>query len=846
MSTADDELSGSELRRRRTALGLTQAALADLLGITPTSVGRWERGEQRPSRSGQLRAVLDGLHTPLRVLRDVRNRPTVEPLVRRSTGDLPRELTTFIGREREIAQVARDLPKTRLLTLTGPGGVGKTRLALEVADSCRSDYTDGACFVYLAPIVNDASVPHTVLAALGLRPEPDRAELSTLIGRLGTCELLLLLDNCEHVLSGCGFFADALLRACPRVRILATSREPLGVSGETVWAVPALSAPDARQLPSVDELLEYEAPRLFVDRASSANASFTLRPHNTPTVAEICRNLDGMPLAIELAAGLVRSLTIAQIAARLGDRFRLLGRGPHAAPARQQTLRATVDWSYDLLSSAERALFNRLSVFVGGWTLEAAETVCADEVVPSAEIVHLLGRLVDRSLVVAEDQSGVMRYRLLETLRQYGAEQVAHVGENAHLRDRHRQWCATLAEQGERDIWRADQLACVRYLALEHDNVRAALAWTVASPDDPEPGLRIAAAMVRFWDVHGHLREGTRWLTDLLALPAVRTATPGWARALTARGYLAVLRGDRTAAIADLDQSLDFWHHLGDSRGLAVALFFRALAMAWTGAELSESVPIFTQSLALAQQRGPRWTAYFCLYCLGEIARSQGDLDTAEALLNQSLSLSSAANERWGAFHALYSLAFLALMRAEWQRANDLAQQSLTLTLELGDTRGSTYALEALGCVAAARGDARRAAHLFGASEALREPVGDFLSATLRADREQGLATVRGTLGGAGFAAAIAAGRRLSLDQAVATARVSELAGGHVAALTARERSIAALVASGLTNRQIADALVVTERTTESHLSHIFTKLGLRSRTQLATWAIESGILVDA
>jgi DNA-binding CsgD family transcriptional regulator len=438
-----------------------------------------------------------------------------------------------------------------------------------------------------------------------------------------------------------------------------------------------------------------------------------------------------------------------------------------------------------------------------------------------------------------------MRYRLYETLRQYGSELLTAAGEEMPLRDRHREWCVRLAEEGERDIWRADQLGCVTLLEREHDNVRTALGWSLVKIDDPEPGLRIAAAMVRFWDVHGDLREGMRWLIDLLALPTVGKRTLGWARALTARAYLTILSGDGATGIALLDETLPFWRALGDPRGLALALFFRGLAIAWTGTDLREAVPTFAESLALARQRGPRWTAYFCLYCLGEAARLDGDLVRADALLTESLDLSTAAHDRWGAFHAQYALAFLALARVDYPAANGHAQQSLTLCLELGDTRGCTYALETLGCIAADEGHARRAARLFGAAEALREPLGDFMSATLQAARERALQMVRIQLGERGFAAAFAAGRNMSLDDAVLLARGGERTDTPPSGLTARERDVARLVAKGLTNREIAEALVLTERTTESHLTHIFGKLGLHSRTQLAAWALEHGLSVQ-
>ena len=754
-------------------------------------------------------------------------------------GNLPRELASFIGREREIAEITHRLHGTRLLTLIGTGGIGKTRLALEVAERRGSDYADGARVVSFAPVSDEAIVAQTIVSVLGLRQERDRPPLETLCRRLETRHLLLVLDNCEHLLSGCATVVDALLRACADVRIMATSREPLGVAGEAVWAVPPLQLLDRRRDVSVDGLQASEAGRLFVERATSAQSRFALRADNARAVAEICWQLDGIPLAIELAAVRVRGLTVAQIASRLGDQLRLLSGGSRASPPRHQTLRAAIDWSYRLMSEGERLLFNRLSVFAGGWTLPAAEAVCSGAGVESDSVVELLTQLVDRGLVQAEEQSGAMRYRLFETLRQYGAEQLVLLGEEVRLRERHRAWCLRVAEEGERDIWRADQLECVARLEREQDNVRAALSWTLATDADPDHGLRIAAAMVRFWDVHGDLREGMRWLCDLLALPGVRRATLGWARAVTARAYLTILSGDGATGMALLDETLPFWQALGDPRGLAMALFFRGLAIAWTATDIQAAVPTFTESLGLARQRGPRWTAYFCLYCLGEAARLEGRLDDADALLSESLSLSSAVPDRWGAFHALYGLAFLNLERGDAALATTQAQQSLALCVELGDRRGSTYALDTLGCIAAADGHARRAARLFGAAAVLREPVGDFASATLQAARERALDAIRARLGEREFVAATAEGRRLSFDQTIALARGVQPGRKEADGLSSREREVAQLVARGMSNREIADTLVLTERTVESHLTHIFGKLGLRSRSQLTAWAIE-------
>ncbi|HEY2594969.1 MAG TPA: helix-turn-helix domain-containing protein, partial [Chloroflexota bacterium] len=581
------DLSSAQLRRRRQAVGLTQAQLAKRLGISATVVARWERGALRIS---QVERVLSELARPREVL------ATLPP------SNLPRELTSFVGRERQIAAVGLELLERRLLTLTGPGGVGKTRLALEVAEQLRPQFADGVHFVSLAALT-DASM--------------------------------------------------------------------VGLEGD---------------------------------------------------------------------------------------------------------------------------------------------------------VVQLVGRLVDRSLVVAEElagEVGEMRYRLLETLRQYAAEQLDAAGELAELRERHRAWCLGVAENGEREIWRAEQVRCVERLARENDNVRAGLGWTLSlTADDPEIGLRTAAAMVRFWDVHGDLREGIRWLDDLLRLPGVRPQTLGWARALSARAYLATLAGHREQGIQLLDQSLPFWRALPDTRGLAVALFFRGFAVAWTGTDLRASAPALEESLGFARQRGPRWTVYFCLYCLGEVARSDGDLARADALFSESLSLATDAQDRWGAFHAHLGLAFLALGRGETTAAEEHASRGLTLSLELGDSRGSTYALEALGCIAAEHHDARRVARVFGAAQALREPLGDFQSVTALAARELALATIHARLGDAAFEAALAAGRRLGLEEAVALARGMQLDERLEDGLTAREHEVARLVARGMSNREIATALVTTVGADHREPSH--------------------------
>jgi len=465
--------------------------------------------------------------------------------------------TGFIGRERELATVTSLLADTRLLTLTGAGGCGKTRLAMAAAARVGTAYADGASIVELAALVDPGLVAQEVAAALNVREEPGRPLDETLIGALRSKHLLLVLDNCEHVRGACARLATALLSACPRLRILVTSRQPLGVADEVVWRVPSLATPDPQQLPAIDDLMKYDAVRLFVDRARATRPGFALTEHNALDVVRACRRLDGIPLAIELAAVWVRVLTVEGLAARLDDMIDLLVTDDGATPPRQRTLRATMDWNYDLLDAPGRALLRRLAVFAGGWTLEAAEAVCADqrdgEGLGKKAVLHALRRLIDASLVVAEEQevdegagvSGGMRYRLLEPVRQYAYDKLRDAGEDAPMRRRHAAWYLTLAEQAEPELTGPEQARWMDRLEAEHDNLRVALHWALES-GEAEVGLRLAGALWRFWYQRGHLDEGRRWLDEAVEIAHGngRVATAG-AREGTQRSGRARLRPGR-------------------------------------------------------------------------------------------------------------------------------------------------------------------------------------------------------------------------------------------------------------------------------------------------------------
>jgi predicted ATPase/class 3 adenylate cyclase len=534
--------------------------------------------------------------------------------------NLPIQLTSFVGRERELAAVQQLLLGERLVTLTGAGGVGKTRLALRLAADRLDSIADGVWLVDLAPLADANLVPQAVAAALGVREQPERPLVQTLADALRDRHLLLLLDNCEHLVAACAALADSLLRACPWLRVLATSREPLGITGEAIWRVPPLASPEPDRLPSLESLVQYEAVRLLLDRAELAAPSFAITEQNAAAVAQVCQQLDGLPLALELAAARVKVLSMEQLAARLSDRFRLLTGGSRSALPRQQTLRALVDWSYDLLTEPEQVLFRRLAVFAGGCTLEAAEAVCAGDGVQPGEVLEHLARLVDKSLVIAEPSPGSqVRYRLPETIRQYSAEKLGEAGEGATLRGRHRDWCLALAERTGPGVLDPQRLA---WLEREYDNLRAALRSSIDS-GQAEPGLRLAAGLCDFWYARGYSSEGCAWLAELLALPATTTAAMACARALEWAGRLAYLQGDEL-----------------DRQRIAKSLVALGHGALRRGDALRARL-LFNESLGLARDAGDHLAIALCLEGLASVAvkaqpeRAVRLAGAAEAVRNQ-------------------------------------------------------------------------------------------------------------------------------------------------------------------------------------------------------------------
>jgi predicted ATPase/class 3 adenylate cyclase/TolA-binding protein len=687
---------------------------------------------------------LKGIDVPVRVLQVgaagtlPESLPPLEPP--QQSNNLPAQLTSFVGRLQERGKVKKLLEGARLVTLTGTGGAGKTRLSLQVAEELNERYSDGVWLVELAPVADPTLVTQTVALALGLREQPERTLSDALVDFLAPKRLLLLLDNCEHLVDACREAAAKLLRACPQVRILATSREVLGVPGEVSYRVPALALPDPEVPLELLELEEKDAIRLFVERARERRMDFVVTQENASAVVEICARLDGVPLAIELAAARVGVLAPQQLLSRLEDRFRLLTGGSAGTPSRQRTLRATLDWSYELLSNEERTLLQRLSVFAGVCTLEAAEAVGAGDLIESRNVLDLLESLVNKSLVQVDEQGGEVRYSLLETVRQYAHERLAEAGEVEIGARKHADWYADLARQAEPALLGGWQVVWLDRLEAERANLRAAVDWSLADAGheraDAERGLSMAASLWRFWELRGPLSEGRRWLEETLQVAG--DANPAFrARSLTAVGHLAVVQGEVEAARESLDKALGIWHDCPASserrRGEASALLDLGAAALARG-ESDVAGARYDESLALWRELGDEWGIAGALEGLGRSAQKrlsiegrmhvQGELERAAELYSESLALRQKIGDAWGVARAHLNLATVGVDQGESVRAAEQFQRALDLARELRDVQTTGSALMNLGVMAIYGGKAVEAEEPLNAALTLYRQVG--------------------------------------------------------------------------------------------------------------------------
>lgn len=801
-----------------------------------------------------------------------------------SPNNLPLQLTSFIGREHEIAEVKKTLGATRLLTLTGPGGSGKTRLSLAVAALLFDEYPDGIWLVELASLTEPDVIPQAIVSTLGLRGVPGKSLVDTIISSLKAKRMLLLLDNCEHLINACAQLAHTLLLSCPDLRILATSREPLHIAGEVTWLVPTLFLPDLRHLPALDGLAQVEAVRLFVDRAKNILPDFYLSEQNALAIARICCRLEGIPLAIELAAARMSILSAEEIASRLEDGFRLLVSRDRTVPSRHQTLHAALDWSYKLLPVKEQVLFRRLSVFAGGASLEAMEKICSDtgaeeksagdnsarvstyDIQPE-EILDLLDELVDKSLVQVErEQQQGRRYRLLEPVRQYSLEKFDVSGEEASVRGRHLIWYLDLAEQANRKIIGTNPKSWVDRIEQDYPNLRAAFDWSLAHPARVADGYRLVGSLAQFWQLRGYFSEGLTWLDKVLSKSE---GVPGPLRANTLyyAGFIALHSGEVARARNYLERSLQYWQEQGDRQEAGWQKIFLGFAVEQDG-DAEQAQTLGEEALAVLREVEEHWGTSCALFLLSDLAFLRGDYSTAGNYLEESLSICQQYGYSMGADRRLTRMGHLFLALGEPERTASFLDEGLRLGYEVGDQWGMAMAFAAKAALAIAQDQPERAARLLGITQALLDAFATHLWHVDRIQYDQNICMVKDRLGESAFTAIWDEGVSLvmsDLDGAVefalagpdprvlsrssasqepgsptSTSFVAE--GRDFAGLTRRELEVAALIGRGMSNPEIASELFVGLRTVEAHVTHLLKKLGFNSRTQVAGWAVQKGL----
>ena len=760
--------------------------------------------------------------------------------------NLPVPLSTFIGRKYEIRKVDQLVLAHRLVTLTGAGGSGKTRLALKSAHGLTGKFKHGIRFVDLASLGDAALIPDKIASTLGVHKRPKEDVLDLLTTYLSTRRILLILDNCEHLVAACAEITVLLLQKSPELHILTTSRELLGIPSEVTWVVPPLTLPNqesssksANQKNVLKQVQDSESVQLFVERASSKNPDFTLTVDNCQSVAEICNRLDGMPLAIELAAAQVRSLSPQEIAQRLDQRLQFLTSGSRNAPLRQRTLMAAIDWSYTLLTTKEQEMLQRLSIFAGGASLEEAEVICVGGEIESVDVVETISHLVDKSLVTANRlERGKTRYRLLETIREYALEKLAESQDKANVQNKHLEYFVRFAEEGDRKIKGAEQVIWYERLEDEHNNLHAALRWALESKNR-EAGLTLSTSLVYFWFVHGYIRENVGWLEKFLdQKQKVPPALKAWA--LLYHGVM--LRAgtrDNDKKTLLYEESLRMFRDLDDRRGIAYTLNMMGL-IALEKNEPVETEKLLTESLALQEELGDPWGIAFTMQNFPPLALQKNDLKMAKKYAEETVLWFERSGDQRGVARSLDDFAEIARLEGDYSLATIIYTKSLSQLFQLGDRVSVTHILECFVVFAAEQRKYERAALLHGGAKALREDLGIPYRGNEHDNYHQTVKAIRKNLSEPNFNQAMSKGHGMSLDEIVdyvmgdtkpPVIKPEITAEENVwFQLTARERDVMRLLAEGHSNLEIAQKLFLSEKTVRNHISNIYRKLQITSR----------------
>lgn len=766
----------------------------------------------------------------------------------RNIGNLAAELTSFVGRRREVTEVSRSLSSSRLVTLTGVGGVGKTRLALRVGNDRRRDFLDGVWFVDLAPLEDEGLLTQTIASALGLQDQRAAWPVSALANSLRDKKLLLILDNCEHVRDSCAIVVDALLRSGPELRVLATSRQSLGLTGEQVFLVPPLTFPESMADVGAESMVQYEAINLFVERARAVRPSFEVTEDNLRALGAVCRRLDGIPLALELAAARMSALSVHDLLARLEDRFNLLTGGSAAALPRHQTLRELIAWSWELCSDEERKFWARASVFPSEFDLPAAEAICAGRGLDIHSILDVLTGLVEKTILMVHEQNGSVRYRMLETLRQYGRVKLEGADDECDVRQAHRLHYRRLATAARVAWFGERQKHWLDWFRLEHSNLRVALDASFDQPDLIDSGLEIIADLWVFWFATGRTSEARHWLERGLRSPSVSKGAR--AGALARNAYLSVIQQDLGSAKSIINELEALGPVDGEYADPEWSMTYVTALVSMSQGELARADSLLEDALvAVGSASDVQWLQEIA-FCRAIVKALLGKLVDAEEICLESIRTSDQHGESSVKSYMLWCLGFTLFQGDRPSEAAAHARNALSIAHELEDEPFVVAScFELLAWIDAAGGGYEAAARLLGAAGTIWSRTGSFLLTVrqLTQHHDHCVSTVRSKLGDDRLAEAMTLGAGTPWEQSIAEALGESRMGstlttprdGTLGALTKRESEVASLVSEGLTNKEIAGRLVIAQRTAEAHVERILSKLDFTSRAQVAAWVVE-------